>query len=93
MELNFENIKPSMAGPKRPHDHVEVANMAHDFKTCMSSPVGFKVLNIADDKLDSKANFAYEGKKYEIGHDSIVILAITRCINTLNPSVMLHLVL
>ena len=52
MELSLESIKPSVAGPKRPHDHVVVANMPQDFKTCMTSPVGFKGFNIAADKLE-----------------------------------------
>jgi aconitate hydratase len=51
MELNLEEIVPCVSGPKRPHDRVEVSKMHEDFKTCMSSPVGFKGFNIAEDKL------------------------------------------
>ena len=62
MKLNLENIKPSAAGPKRPHDHVEVVNMLQDFQTCISSPVGVKGFNIADDQLATKTEFAYGGQ-------------------------------
>lgn len=89
MELNLADIKPCVSGPKRPHDRVEVAEMPKDFKSCLSSPVGFKGFNIADDKLDQKSKFTYEGNEYELSHGSIVIAAITSCTNTSNPSVML----
>lgn len=31
MELDLATVKPSLAGPKRPHDRVELANMKNDF--------------------------------------------------------------
>ena len=31
MELDLASIKPCLAGPKRPHDRVELANMKKDF--------------------------------------------------------------
>jgi aconitate hydratase len=89
MELDLGSIKPSVAGPKRPHDRVEVAKMKEDFTSCLSAPVGFKGFNIAADKLGTKSKFTYEGKEFEIQHGSVVISAITSCTNTSNPSVML----
>jgi len=47
VELDLNDVKPSLAGPKRPHDRVDVAKMQQDFKTCLNSPVGFKGFNIA----------------------------------------------
>lgn len=32
MELDLSSVKPSLAGPKRPHDRVELANMKKDFQ-------------------------------------------------------------
>lgn len=89
MELDLGSVKPSVAGPKRPHDRVEVAKMKEDFNSCMKAPVGFKGFNIDDDKLAAKSKFTYEGKEYELQHGSLVIAAITSCTNTSNPSVML----
>lgn len=51
--------------------------------------MGFKGFEIAEDKRDKKVSFEFEGKKYEIGHGSVVIAAITSCTNTSNPSVMI----
>ena len=66
MELDLGSIKPSVAGPKRPHDRVEVAKMKEDFTSCLSAPVGFKGFNIAADKLGTKSKFTYEEKEFEI---------------------------
>lgn len=90
MELNLADIKPSVAGPKRPHDRVEVAEMQKDFRACLTAPVGFKGFNISEDKLGSSSKFTFENQEFQINHGSIVIAAITSCTNTSNPSVMLQ---
>ena len=89
MELDLASVKPCLAGPKRPHDRVELSNMKNDFNSCLKSPIGFKGYNIAEQKLDSVSKFTYEGQEYELTHGSVVIAAITSCTNTSNPDVML----
>lgn len=61
MELDLSTIKPCLAGPKRPHDRVELANMKNDFNSCLSAPVGFKGYNIPQDKLEATSKFTYNG--------------------------------
>jgi aconitate hydratase len=89
MELDLTSVKPCLAGPKRPHDRVELANMKADFNSCLRNPVGFKGYNIAEDKLASTSKFTFNGVEYELSHGSVVIAAITSCTNTSNPDVML----
>jgi aconitate hydratase len=89
MELDLSTVKPCLAGPKRPHDRVELTNMKADFNACLKNPVGFKGYNIAEDKLGSTSNFTFEGKEYSLQHGAVVIAAITSCTNTSNPDVML----
>ena len=89
MELDLSSVKPCLAGPKRPHDRVELANMKGDFNACLKNPVGFKGYAIAEDKLASTSKFTYEGHEYELKHGAVVIAAITSCTNTSNPDVML----
>ena len=89
MELDLSSVKPCLAGPKRPHDRVELANMKNDFNACLKNPVGFKGYAIPEDKLISTSKFTYEGNQYELNHGSVVIAAITSCTNTSNPDVML----
>jgi len=89
MELDLSSVKPCLAGPKRPHDRVDLANMKADFNACLKNPVGFKGYNIAEDKLGSTSKFVYDGQEYSLSHGSVVIAAITSCTNTSNPDVML----
>ena len=89
LELDLSTVKACLAGPKRPHDRVELTNMKTDFTNSLSNPVGFKGYGIAQDKLESTAKFTFEGQDYELSHGSVVIAAITSCTNTSNPDVML----
>ena len=90
MELSLADVKPALSGPKRPHDKVDMENMATDFQACLTNPVGFKGFGIPEDKLAATANFQHDGQEYTLKHGSIVIAAITSCTNTSNPSVMLQ---
>lgn len=51
MELDLSSVKPCLAGPKRPHDRVELSNMKKDFNSCLVSPVGFKGYHLPQEKL------------------------------------------
>lgn len=42
LELNLDEVVPSLSGPKRPHDRVTVANMKKDWNECLTNKVGFK---------------------------------------------------
>eukprot|EP00347_Sterkiella_histriomuscorum_P009081 403342589 len=89
MELDLSTVRPCLAGPKRPHDRVELTNMKQDFQTCLSNPVGFKGYAIPEDKHAQTSKFTFEGQEYELSQGSVVIAAITSCTNTSNPDVML----
>jgi len=89
MELDLSKVQPSLSGPKRPHDRVDMSNMQKDFKLCLSNKVGFKGYGLPDEQLKTVAKFNFEGKDYELNHGSVVIAAITSCTNTSNPDVML----
>ncbi|KAH8251897.1 hypothetical protein KR038_010695, partial [Drosophila bunnanda] len=88
--LDLATVVTSVSGPKRPHDRVSVSSMFQDFKSCLTSPVGFKGFAVSPDALAASGEFQWDdGKSYRIGHGSVVIAAITSCTNTSNPSVML----
>ena len=61
MELDLSTVKPCLAGPKRPHDRVELDNMQKDFKSCLTSPVGFKGYNVPEEKLSTSSKFTFKG--------------------------------
>ena len=89
IELDLNSVQPSLAGPKRPHDRVNLSDMKTDFTTSLTNKVGFKGYGLSGDQTKAKGSFTYEGKTYEINHGSVVIAAITSCTNTSNPDVML----
>lgn len=89
VELDLSSIKPCLAGPKRPHDHVLLSEMKKDFLSCLEAKVGFKGYAIPEQERGKKASFEFEGHSYELSHGSVVIAAITSCTNTSNPNVMI----
>jgi len=89
VELDLGEVVPSISGPKRPHDRVNVSESKSDFEACLSNPVGFKGFALPKENLKNSSSFNYNGKEYSLTHGSIVISAITSCTNTSNPTVML----
>ena len=90
IELDLGTVLPSVAGPKRPQDRIELPKLKNEFTTAFSKPVtenGFGMK--AEDLGKTKADVALAGGKSTIGHGSVLIAAITSCTNTSNPSVML----
>lgn len=90
MELDLSTVKPCLAGPKRPHDKVDLDTMQKDFRACMAAPAGFKGFGIPEEKHAHSCKVTYQGNEYELKHGSLVIASITSCTNTSNPSVMLQ---
>ena len=90
VELDLGSVLPSVAGPKRPQDRIELPKLKSEFTTAFSKPVtenGFGMK--AEDLGKTKVDVALNGHKSTIGHGSVLIAAITSCTNTSNPSVML----
>jgi len=89
LTLDLGTIVPCVAGPKRPHDRVEVTEMKKDFLESLTNPVGFKGFGLPAEELNNSVELDFEGKKYTLKHGALVIAAITSCTNTSNPSVLL----
>jgi aconitate hydratase len=81
LALDLSTVVPSMAGPKRPQDRVELTNAASGFAKVMADE--FKKAE------ELSKRFKVEGANFDIGHGDVVIAAITSCTNTSNPSVMI----
>ncbi|HWQ55902.1 MAG TPA: aconitate hydratase AcnA [Bryobacteraceae bacterium] len=75
VELDLADVTPSMAGPKRPQDRVELADVKKNFKDAFGSA------------CRKTSSVTFDGE--EFGGGAVVIAAITSCTNTSNPSVML----
>ncbi|MBC7769524.1 MAG: aconitate hydratase AcnA, partial [Phycisphaerales bacterium] len=81
LELALADVRPSLAGPKRPQDRVLLGALANGFTKVMNEE--FK----KGAELKKRAPVA--DANHDIGHGDVVIAAITSCTNTSNPSVML----
>ncbi len=82
LELCLGDVEPSIAGPKRPQDKINLSGAAVAFSRALSSDLG-----VVPENQKNAINIPRIGHK--LTHGDIVIAAITSCTNTSNPSVML----
>ncbi|MBI2814726.1 MAG: aconitate hydratase AcnA [Opitutae bacterium] len=86
VDLDLATVVPSVAGPKRPQDRIELPKMKETFVGAFSKPVaenGFGKNAAEFSTVSAQVNGT------RVGHGSVLIAAITSCTNTSNPSVML----
>jgi aconitate hydratase len=86
IELNLDDVEPSLAGPKRPQDRVPLREMKASFRKALTAPVKDRGFGLSESDLNRKSEIG--NQKSEIGHGAVIIAAITSCTNTSNPSVM-----
>ena len=103
MELDLASIRPSLAGPKRPQDRVELPMVWRSFlgpqpttgTTQPGTTEGPKPVNDAPNTKVAAATTATATVAHRspslggVDNGSVVIAAITSCTNTSNPSVMI----
>jgi aconitate hydratase len=91
VELDLATVVPSVAGPKRPQDRIELPKLKDEFTAAFSRPVAENGFGKSAGDLGGVAvNVALNGSgTASLGHGSVLIAAITSCTNTSNPSVML----
>jgi len=87
LSLDLSTVEPSLAGPKRPQDRVNLSDMKSHWIASLTAPLGHQGHGLDADALSSKIQV--EGEDYCLTHGDVVIAAITSCTNTSNPSVML----
>ncbi|MBK8475204.1 MAG: aconitate hydratase AcnA [Opitutaceae bacterium] len=86
LELDLATVVPSVAGPKRPQDRIELPKMKQEFTSAFAKPVAE---NGFGKKAEEFSTVKAEVAGAKLGHGSVLIAAITSCTNTSNPSVML----
>ncbi|MCQ4268358.1 aconitate hydratase AcnA [Pseudomonas stutzeri] len=80
LELDLSQVRPSVAGPKRPQDRVALGDIGASFDL---------LLETSGRKQQTDAPFAVAGESFSLKHGAVVIAAITSCTNTSNPSVLM----
>ncbi|MBV7486668.1 aconitate hydratase AcnA [Bordetella sp. BOR01] len=86
LTLDLSTVAPSLAGPKRPQDRIEIGNVKNTFIDLYSKATAENGFNQPADKLQQTFTTS-AGTKVKNG--DILIAAITSCTNTSNPSVLL----
>ena len=82
LELDLATIVPSIAGPKRPQDRIQLSNSKISFEKVL--PTYF-----TDKTAKSAVDIMLDGKATSVSNGAVVIASITSCTNTSNPSVMI----
>jgi len=84
--LDLATVTPSLAGPKRPQDRIELGNVKANFAELFSKPATENGFN----KIAADLTNVYETSNgVNVKNGDVLIAAITSCTNTSNPSVML----
>ncbi|MGZ9587151.1 aconitate hydratase AcnA [Paenibacillus marinisediminis] len=90
IELDLASVVPSLAGPKRPQDRVELTDMKKSFNEIIRTPIEKGGYGLSDEKIDEMVTVQHpNGAVSKFGTGAVVIAAITSCTNTSNPSVMI----
>ncbi|MDW3684949.1 aconitate hydratase AcnA [Cupriavidus sp. CV2] len=84
--LDLGSVAPSLAGPKRPQDRIEIGNVKSTFASLFAKPTAENGFNKDIAELD-KTYTTTDGLNVKSG--DVLIAAITSCTNTSNPSVLL----
>jgi len=86
LTLDLSTVAPSLAGPKRPQDRIEIGNVKSTFTDLFSKPVGEN--GFAKKPEDLQATYK-TADGIDVKNGDVLIAAITSCTNTSNPSVLL----
>ena len=91
LTLDLATVHPSVAGPRRPQDRIELPDLKDSFNGSFSRPVAEGGFGKKPEELTGVSTAVSLNGRGEamIGHGSVLIAAITSCTNTSNPSVML----
>ncbi|MGE5809332.1 MAG: aconitate hydratase AcnA, partial [Nitrospirota bacterium] len=86
LELDLSTIRPSVAGPKRPQDRIELLKLKESFTGLFVKPVSENGFAKKAEDLTRRVK-TKDGR--DIGSGDVLIAAITSCTNTSNPAVLL----
>jgi aconitate hydratase len=81
LELDLGTVEPSLAGPRRPQDRIDLSAMKATWREQATTAYGHT-------RIES-AEVTDESGSYQLRDGHVVIAAITSCTNTSNPEVMM----
>ncbi len=86
LALDLSTVVPSVAGPKRPQDRIELGHVKSQFASLFSKPPAENGFNQPADKLNQVFDTT---NGVSVCNGDVLIAAITSCTNTSNPGVLL----
>ena len=85
--IDLDAIEPSIAGPKRPQDRIELSKVKETFPRLLTAPLTEGGYGLSQGEIEEHRQQAEASDS--ITHGDVAIAAITSCTNTSNPSVMI----
>ena len=90
VEIDLSKLVPSLAGPKRPQDRINLDDMQTEFNKAVTAPSGNHGLGLDKSEFDKEVVItSANGEETVMKTGAVAIAAITSCTNTSNPYVML----
>ena len=83
LELDLSTVVPSISGPKRPQDRIELSDAKSQFAKDIHNYAAPGEENKSVDVSTA------DGRNFELANGAVAIASITSCTNTSNPSVMM----
>ncbi|MEI7680714.1 MAG: aconitate hydratase AcnA [Betaproteobacteria bacterium] len=87
VELDLSTIVPSLSGPKRPQDRVNLPELGQNFDTLFAAPLDKN--GYARSATDLNRREASGHAEFDVGHGDVLISSITSCTNTSNPALLI----
>ena len=84
LSLDMSTVEPSLAGPKRPQDRVNLAGVAPAFDAALNEFDAARKVPASSDGVATEIR----GEQVKLQDGAVVIAAITSCTNTSNPDVL-----
>jgi aconitate hydratase len=87
LELDLASVVPSVSGPKRPQDRIDLPRIKSRFIELYSEPVAEGGYGKKGETLRQRVTARHAAQ--DVGHGDVLIAAITSCTNTSNPNALL----
>ena len=89
VEIDLSSIVPSISGPKRPQDLIELTAAKEEFQASLVREAGVRGFGLDESELEKYAVVQFSDHEETIKTGHVAIAAITSCTNTSNPYVLM----
>jgi aconitate hydratase len=87
IQLDLNSVVPSLSGPKRPQDRVNLPDLGRGFDALFSAPPEKNGYGRPAADLERRVPSGHDG--FDVGHGDVLISSITSCTNTSNPALLI----